>query len=204
MLAGIALVTITLPACRTIPPDESTQADWQQSYERRRDNLTQFANWSLEGRLAVSDGKEGGSGHFNWVERAGSGRMDFHGTFGRGAWQLVHDDRGAVLELADGSRYQANAINDLVREQLGWEIPVDTLAWWVRGLAAPGGIEHRELNQEGQLIVLQQRDWEIEFGRYRPFGILQLPVKMTARQGEKSVKLAIRNWSFGLDGGSNE
>lgn len=196
VLACIALVTTALPACRTVQPTDTEQAARIQLYESRQDGLQQVESWLLEGRLAVSDGEDGGSGHFNWQELADSGRMDFHGALGRGAWRLVYDGQGALLELADGSRFQADTVDELVRSRLGWEIPVDTLAWWVRGLAAPGEVQLRVLDDEGHLSTLHQRDWEIEFGRYRVFGELRLPVKMTARQAEKSVKLAIRRWDM--------
>lgn len=199
ILACITLVTVVLPACRTVQPTDAEQAGRVQMYESRLNQLRQFEDWSLEGRLAVSDGEDGGSGHFNWREQADGSRMDFHGAMGRGAWRLLSDGQGAVLEMADGARFQADSVDELVRARLGWEIPVDTLAWWVRGLAAPGEIQLRVLDDEGHLDTLHQRDWAIEFGNYRQFGDLQLPVKMTARQEEKSVKLAIRRWELGID-----
>ncbi len=65
-------------------------------------------------------------------------RMDFHGAMGRGAWRLVAGGGGAELELADGKRYSAETVGELVRGQLGWAIPVENLSWWVRGVQAPG------------------------------------------------------------------
>jgi outer membrane lipoprotein LolB len=199
ILACITLLTAVLPACRTVQPTDSEQAERIQLYESRSSELRQFENWSLEGRLAVSNGEDGGSGHLNWQEQAGGSRMDFHGAMGRGAWRLLSDGQGAVLEMADGARFQAESVDELIRAQLGWEIPVDTLAWWVRGMAAPGEIQFQVLDDEGHLNTLHQRDWAIEFGNYRQFGELQLPVKMTARQEKKSVKLAIRRWELGTD-----
>lgn len=123
--------------------------------------------------------------------------MDFHGALGRGAWRLQASRFGAELELADGTRYQAPNVDLLVQQQLGWQIPVETLAWWVRGLAAPEDFDQRELDQDGNLLLLSQRGWQIEYGRYSQVGGIAMPVKMTARQADKSVKLAIRNWEFG-------
>ena len=75
------------------------------------------------------------------------------------------------------------------------------LSWWVRGLAAPGAVESRQLDAEGNLIGLTQQGWNIEYGRYRVTNGVSLPSKMTARRADRSVKLAVREWSLGANDG---
>ena len=122
--------------------------------------------------------------------------MDFHGALGRGAWRLDAGQAGAELELADGSLYHAETVDELLRERLGWDIPVDSLAWWVRGLEAPGRPGSANIGEDGTLESLEQDGWSIEFGRYREFAGIDLPVKMTARQAERTVKIAVREWEL--------
>jgi outer membrane lipoprotein LolB len=165
-------------------------------YEDRQDQLVEAVSWSLQGRLAVRNDQDGGSGSFRWLEQPQNTQMDFHGALGRGAWRLVAEPAGVVLERADGSSQRAGTIGELVQGELGWAIPVDALSWWVRGLAAPGEVERRMLNETGSLAELQQLDWTIEYGRYRSFQGLELPVKMTARRQDVSVKLAVKDWDL--------
>jgi len=122
--------------------------------------------------------------------------MDFHGAMGRGAWRLEADGQGARLELADGTIDHARSVNLLVQSQLGWEIPVDSLSWWVRGLAAPGEIEQRKIDGQGNLDQLVQDGWTIEFGSYRSIGNVDLPLKLTAQQADWKVKLVVRDWEM--------
>ncbi len=194
VLPGAVLLAAVLSACSTIPPSDHEQAQRRQLYELRSERVAGLDSWALEGRLAVNDGKDGGSGRLNWKEQGESSRMDFHGALGRGAWRLQTDADGAVLELADGARYEAPTVAELVWGQVGWDIPVDALAWWIRGLAAPGDVQARVLDDAGRLVELRQKDWSIEFGRYRAFGDWDMPVRMTARQADRSVKLAVRSW----------
>ncbi len=151
----------------------------------------------MTGRLAVSNERDGGSGHFNWVNQAGGSRMDFHGALGRGAWRLLADASGAELELADGSVERAADIDQLIRDQLGWKIPADSLSWWVRGMVAPGAFQERVIDGAGNLGSLLQHGWTIEYGRYKDFEGISLPVKVTARQAEWKVKLVIKKWNLG-------
>ena len=124
--------------------------------------------------------------------------MSFHGALGRGAWRLSADSGGARLELADGSVYEARTVSELARRQLGWSVPVDSLGWWVRGLQAPGDVGSRKLDVEGVPALLVQHGWTIEFDGRRDVDGVPMPTRVTARQGERRVKLVIREWS--LDG----
>jgi len=191
LLAGALLV-----GCSAVPPAAGEQAARKLLYDQRLARLSPLDTWSLEGRLAVSNASDGGSGYLSWRQQGDTSRMDFHGALGRGAWRLLANQDGAELEFADGSRYHAATIDDLVRDQVGWQIPVETLAWWIRGLAAPGRYQRRLLDEEGRLSRLDQNGWTIEFGRYGTVDELTLPLRMTARQDDRTVKLAVRKWDL--------
>lgn len=195
-----AFAAILLAACAAVPPLDSEQRARAPLYEQRLARLSTVESWALEGRLAVSDKAEGGSGQLSWRQHDGSSRMDFHGALGRGAWRLVADASGAELEFADGTLHRARSIDSLVRRHVGWDVPVEALAWWVRGLAAPGRVQQRLLDEEGRLSELRQNGWNIEFGRYGPVsglgGGVTMPLRMTARQADRTVKLAIRRWEL--------
>jgi outer membrane lipoprotein LolB len=191
-----------------MPPLDSEQRMRAPLYEQRLARLSGVDSWALEGRLAVSDDADGGSGQLSWRQDNGSSRMDFHGALGRGAWRLLADGRGAELEFADGTLHRARSIDSLVRRQVGWAVPVEALAWWVRGLAAPGRVQQRVLDEEGRLSQLRQDGWDIEFARYGPVdglgGDLSMPLRMTARHADRTVKLAVRRWELpGANGAIN-
>jgi outer membrane lipoprotein LolB len=185
-----------LAACAAIPPTEEAQYARAPLYEQRFAHLSQVDDWALEGRLAINDSNDGGSGQLRWRQRDGSSRMDFHGALGRGAWRLQADPQGAELEFADGRIHRAGSVDALVRAEVGWQVPVESLAWWIRGLAAPGPFQRRVLDEEGRLSELHQDGWNIEFGRYGQVGEVTMPMRMTARQDERTVKLAVRKWQL--------
>jgi outer membrane lipoprotein LolB len=173
-------------------------------YETRSDRLAGFSGWNMVGRLAVSNSEDGGSGHLSWKKNSSDSQMDFHGALGRGAWRLDADQEGAEIRLADGSIHRADSIDQLVRIQLGWEIPVDKLSWWVRGLAAPGEYQEWVIDEDGNLSELLQNGWTIEYGRYRTFEGISLPVKLVAHQADWKVKLAVSDWKLLEENDSNE
>ena len=97
--------------------------------------------------------------------------------------------------------WRTPTVEELVREQLGWHVPAVSLAWWVRGVQAPGTVGKRVPGPDGTLSELEQDGWRIEYGRYRDVGGILLPLKMTARQQDRAVKLAVREWTIGNDDG---
>jgi outer membrane biogenesis lipoprotein LolB len=48
-----------------------------------------LGQWTAAGRLALAADGEGGSGAFNWEQRAETTRLDVRGPFGAGALQVV-------------------------------------------------------------------------------------------------------------------
>jgi len=195
-IQAFLLTVLLLPACTTTGPAKVGQGERVRLYQQKSDQLAVFSAWALEGRLAISNDTDGGSGQFRWNNDEHGIRMDFHGALGRGAWEMKADQQGAELALADGAIHRADSIDQLVKQQLEWEIPVANLAWWVRGLATPGPFQKRDIDPQGNISRLLQDNWTIEYGKYRSFEGMSLPVKLTAYRGKWKVKLAVRSWNL--------
>jgi len=198
-LSGFLVLILLLAACGTVPHTAVEEKESARLYASRHDRLAASTSWALDGRLAVSNEEDGGSGNFRWSQAADSNRMDFHGALGRGAWRLTAKDGGAELELSDGTVHRAGTIDELVQSQLGWTVPVDNLSWWVRGMSAPGSYHRRTLDEAGRLLELHQGGWSIEYGRYRSFNGVDLPVKVVATRAEWKVKLGVRGWAMSAE-----
>jgi outer membrane lipoprotein LolB len=195
---------IYLAACSSAPVSKVDQAGWAVLHQSRCDELVSVDQWSLEGRIAINDGRDGGSGRFIWQKHGEDSTMEFHAALGRGAWRLQADASGAVLELANGDLRRAPSVGQLVERQLGWEIPVDALAWWVRGCAAPGDPDWRRLDDHGWLKGLSQFGWEIELEKYTDMKGVFMPLKLKASQNSYVVKLAVRDWLLGTEPGRDD
>lgn len=194
---ALVAAVLLVQACATAPvPTADPEAERQ--YLQRLDRLSVADHWTVRGRLAVRDGADGGSGSLSWRSSPSFTQLDFHAALGRGAWRLVALPGQAVLTLADGEEHRAGSVDRLVRNRLGWHVPVAELAWWIRGLAAPQGRARRIVGEAGTLLALSQAGWDIEFSRYRSFGDELMPGLVVARQGDRQVKFAIRDWA--LDG----
>lgn len=189
---------LLLTACASPGPPRDMPAA-EAAYAERSATLLTWPGWGLTGRLGIDDGQDGGSGRLDWRTVKDSATLQFRGALGQGAWQLEIDPARALLELSDGRTRQAPDVDTLVRQEIGWEVPVSALAWWVRGMAWPGNKapDVLQLNDDGTPAVLEQLGWRVSYDRYVDYAGERLPSRLQARQGDRQVKLAVSRWQGG-------
>ena len=191
------LLSVSLAGCAARGPVAGT-APATKLYQQRFAQIESASGWSLTARLGVEDGVDGGSGRLDWNANSASQTLRFRGALGQGAWRLDIDERSARLQRADGVIREALNVNDLVLGELGWQAPVDALAWWVRGLAQPGDGSSAELvlSANGTPETIQHEGWLVEFNRFTEHEGVLLPSRLEATKGPYVLKLAISRWSL--------
>lgn len=192
---GLCFVLLALNACTGVSVKE-TLPDSETAYQQRAEQLRAIEEWKLVGRISLDDGDRGGSGRLQWDVKTDRSELDFHGAMGRGAWHLEIGPEAATLKEANGVEQIAPDVNGLIQNNLGWQVPMDALHWWVRGLAAPGVPESQELDEEGLLTSLDQFGWAVEFSRYDSVAGFDLPKRLNATRDNYRVKLAISRWQL--------
>lgn len=159
-------------------------------------------DWSFEGRVAVSQGRKGGNGRVNWRQRGRQYEIELSAPITRQQWRLYGDTHyeGGTLEGLEGGPRQGEDAELLLYEATGWEIPVNLLPDWVRGLpvwdtAEPAKIDYAE---DGVLRSLTQLGWTIEYQDWHPAadGRPSLPRRIEARNGQARVRLLVDRWEF--------
>lgn len=202
VVAAIALLTACVgqPVRETLPVAQSAAAEAGQV--AREEVLRKQSAWSLQGRIAVSNGKNGGSGRFDWLQDGPRFDVSLSAPVTRQSWRLVGDATSARLEgLEDGTREGSDAAT-LLREATGWEIPVLALTDWVRGVRAQGADRAiTSYGLDGRLQRIEQGGWTIDY-HWPQHGAATtsthiLPARLDARRGEASVRLIVDEWAAG-------
>ena len=186
---------LALHACTGVSVKESLPGD-ESAYQHRAEKLGAIGEWNLVGRISLDDGDHGGSGRLQWDVKTDRSELDFHGAMGRGAWHLQIGPEAATLKEANGVEQTAQDVNGLIQDKLGWQVPMDALHWWVRGLAAPGASEFMQLDPDGLLTNLDQFGWSVSFSRYDSITGIALPKRLNATRDNYRVKLAISRWQI--------
>ncbi len=197
------LVATLLAACvaqpvRQAPP--TSRADAESAQAAREAVLGSHAQWSLQGRIALSNGRNGGSGRIDWTQAAATYEVALSAPITRQSWRLTGHPGSARLEGLDGGPREGGDAETLLRAATGWTIPVAALSSWVRGAAAPGlAPASLQFGADGRLTRLQQSGWTIDYDDWRmqPELGVELPHRLNASQGEARVRLVVDGWSEG-------
>lgn len=156
--------------------------------------------WAMAGRVALSNGKQGGSGQIEWTQGAGELRLMLTAPVTRQGWVLQVNAHTADLQtLADGAHQQDADAALLLRRVTGWDVPVAALGCWLRAVSAETqrfGTAQLQFNVDMLPTQLQQAGWTVRYDDWRPdpFTGLPMPMRIEAVRGSDRVRLVVSRW----------
>ena len=101
-----------------------------------------------------------------------------------------------MLVESNGAVRVADSAEQLLQRELRWHLPADALRYWVLGMRAPGAASEIEFNEDGEMALMRQSGWEIQYIEFDHSQDPPLPRKVFARSGEHQVRIAVRKWAF--------
>lgn len=204
----LALALLSLSACSTLrnrpAPEAVAEVSPQarQAEALREQALRAQSEWGFQGRVAVSKGRNGGSGRIDWQQAADRYQIQLSAPVTRQSWLLTGNAHaaGGRLEGLDGGPREGVDAQQLLLEATGWDIPVNQLPDWVRGLTAAGAAAPEQVlrDAEGRPRRVQQAGWDIQFMDWFPATDSQpaLPRRMDAVNGDAKVRLIVDSWGL--------
>lgn len=121
------------------------------------------APFVIGGRISARRGDNGVAGAFSWTHDARHDAIDLATPLGQTLAQLEGDHREVTVRLSDGRVETAPTWSALTEQAFGVVIPVDGLAWWVRGLPRASGRYSVERDAAGRVALLRQDGWEVVY-----------------------------------------
>ncbi len=157
--------------------------------------------WAMTGRVALSNGRDGGSAKIEWAQGGGHLRMLLSAPLTRQSWILEADPASASLQgLAHGVESGRDPAQ-LLRRATGWDIPVNALGCWLRAVAGDTGrFGPAWIEYDGDLLPrrLEQDGWVVDYLAWSqdPFTGLPMPARIHAQRGNDRVRLVIDRWGL--------
>lgn len=193
-VAAITALVLLLTACATSP---RLPVDSDAGWRRQQQQLGALTVWQLAGRMSVQLKSDGWSASLYWWQDHDKYRLRIVAPLGRGTVEIAGDRETVSLHTSDNRVFTDDDIDALMRENLGWEVPVDALVYWIRGLPAPGkSAEDLQLDESGRLIAVAQSGWDIRYERYTRTEGYEVPVRMILQREQLRLRLNINRWTF--------
>lgn len=197
VLAVLALLAgcTASPRRAALPQDELLAAQAQ-----REAQLAERGYWRLAGRIAVSDGGDGGSGRLEWMQDGARYEITLNAPVTRRSWRLIGEPGFARLEGIEGGPFHADSAEALLVEYLGWNVPLASLAAWVQGARAAGPAQI-EFQLSGLPLLIEQQGWRIEYRAFEDRNpesgeALPMPLRVFATRGQQRVRVQVDAWMF--------
>jgi outer membrane lipoprotein LolB len=190
---GFLLIPIFLSGCTTTGGNLLPELD---DWDTRRAVLEQTDEWEFSGRIGLRAGDEGFNGKIWWRQDGIVYRARLSGPIGVGTVFVNGDGREVTLTDRDGVVTELDDAEIDLRLRYGWTIPVTSLRYWALGIPDPAAESTLEFNDDGQMIELQQGDWDVAIGQYTEGGGQAMPRRLTAVSGDIRVRLVIDEWTF--------
>lgn len=200
--------SLMLTACTTVGTQKSAPPEVaftvtpaaERAEAARVQELRALPAWAFQGRVAVSSGKDGGSGRLDWSQQGGRYQIQLSAPVTRQSWVLQGEQGGSARldGLQGGPREGADA-RLLLLEATGWDIPVDGLPDWTRGLVLDGTADASlQRDAEGRPRRLQQDGWDVQYLDWYPQadGVPALPRRIEASRGQAKVRVVVDQWNL--------
>lgn len=190
------LLVLALGACAGRPP--RVEPDTGAFLQARAAAMQAWPAWSFEGRVAVRDGREGGSGRIRWREDGLAYEISLRAPVSATTWVLSGDAVQCELRGIAPQPVRGVDPGELLARETGWHLPVAHARSWVRGLALDPGAARLGPLRHGLPQSLEEDGWTVEFREWSPAvdGRPPMPARIIARRAPWEVRLAISGWSL--------
>ncbi len=192
---GAALLWLILfSACTPLQMAPPVNPEWEQ----RQSVLADIRHWEFTGSISVRDDQESHSSRIRWRQMEEHYQVNLWGTFNVGATE-IRGEPGLVSIVQQGEEpLITETPEQLIREELGYELPVSQLEYWLRGIPVPGRPHDPVFGENNQLTELHQDGWRIHYLGYSNYGVETLPVRI--RMEKAPLRLDLLRLSWSLDG----
>ncbi len=205
LLVGCASVTpppsVSTPAAPAVtgPQNQQQPAANATTSAAPQGNTTQakqITSWNLKGSVSIQHQTGTDFASVQWDQQGSQYSIALYGPLSLGKVQITGHPGQVTLAQSGKSTASAASPEQLMQKQLGWQLPLSNLYYWVRGIPAPGKATRTSYDASNHLKQLSQQGWTISYTDYTTVQQVDLPRRIWLMNPNLRVSLVIKNWSF--------
>lgn len=194
----LSIFTLMLSSCATMTQPPATTAQEKLTWPQRETQLSAIKNWSLHAALGIQQQGQSQFVSLAWAQQGRDYQQTIAGPLGVGAVRIMGSPGHVTFWKSAQQQFVATSPENLMQQQLGWQLPVSNLYYWVRGLPVPRITSSKNFDAENHLVTLQQQGWQINYLAYTDVNGVDLPsqIKLNNPMLQMQVKLVIKQWQL--------
>ena len=146
--------------------------------------------WYFEGRLAFASDKESMSGNINWRHGVGRDDIEIVGPLAQGRVLISVVPNGVSIDDGESVQTFSGSANDILQLQLGMDVPVDALKYWVLGESDPA---HSFIAQDEGFF---QQGWVVRIKEMQQVKDWRLPKRLLLENDKTRIKIIVDRWDL--------
>ncbi len=192
-------LALLLNGCASLLDSSKTPILYPQEVTERNQQMLAITDWKISGKIAFIHPEEKTSATINWqyLTSTSSQRLDLTTYLGINVLHLSSKDNIHTIKV-DGNTFQGTNLAQLLHSLTGYTLPTDALTYWLKGLTYQKSdvIEYDQNTKLPTRLIsnYQDRSWQINYSHYKNINQHQLASKITIKQQELTIKLAINQW----------
>jgi len=193
-LTSVIFTAALLSSC-SAPMASKTPLNTQQTWAQRKAALSTIQNWTVRGAIAVKTQQQAGSASAYWQQKGNTFAINLFGPLGFGNVKIYGRPGSITLINDKGKTFHATSASVLLAQQTGWNLPLQDLRFWIRGLPAPGTpVSAIRFDQYHHVTQMRQQAWSIQYTHYTAVGYIDLPSKIILSHPYSRIIVVISQW----------
>ena len=129
------MLFVALAGCAQMPPKVCHPI----SEKDRRAKLRTIDHWIARGTIISQAGKQRQKANFRWKQQGQQYTLNISGPLGLGGMRIKSLPEGGVeLTQGNGDVLQFATPEALMKQKIGWALPLESMQDWLRGLPHQG------------------------------------------------------------------
>ncbi|HVV68093.1 MAG TPA: lipoprotein insertase outer membrane protein LolB [Gammaproteobacteria bacterium] len=165
------------------------------SWPQRYSQLSDINHFSVLGSASITHQNKTDLASLSWTQHESANYvLALYGPLSLGHLSITGRPGLVTLQQSGKPTVSAKSAEALMQQQLGWQMPVTNLYYWVRGLAAPGATADFKFDKQNHIVAMTQNGWTINYLGFMQVNHVDLPQKITLSNPNLRATLAIRQW----------
>jgi outer membrane lipoprotein LolB len=151
--------------------------------------------WKAEGRLGVKSPQGAWNANLFWEHENSQDRLRVSGPFSQGVVSIILQKDLIYINEGNGKIETTRDPSESIKRRLGFEVPVESLRFWMMGLPAPDEDYLQPVeNQDSARRGFTQRGWSLAFEQFVPLAGESVPQRILLQGNQVRLKLIIDSW----------
>lgn len=191
VLALLTLAATLLSGCSLLPEKETAPST---SWPLHQADVAAMQQWDAYGKIGVRTAEDSLSATLDWQHDEPRYNIEIRGPLGQGSAKISSDGYYVTLDIPEEQSIAAGSAAELLEYRFGWQMPVEAVKYWIRGIPAPDS-PFKATYADNKLATLEQHGWKIRYADYvTNAGQPSLPSKVVMSYEELRITLLVAEW----------